>query len=133
MLLTPKSSQTSLTRFQAESGADTRHRNLLLRRRFALARRHIDRTIALRLAYSAKGKSDFAKASRRAVGGSSQTEAQGFPPRTPPIGCFTAFCLFQRRNIVTDRERRSAFTVKILAPCANITIIQHATQNFNVT
>ena len=32
LLLMPKSSQTSLTRFLAESGADTRERNRLLRR-----------------------------------------------------------------------------------------------------
>ncbi|MBR5087048.1 MAG: hypothetical protein IKX31_08595 [Muribaculaceae bacterium] len=63
-----KPSQASLTRFCLESGADTRERNLFLRQRFSLARRHIDRTIALRLAYSANGKSGFANSLRRAVG-----------------------------------------------------------------
>ena len=63
-----KPSQASLTRFCLESGADTRERNLFLRQRFSLARRHIDRTFALLLAYSANGKSGFTDTFRRAVG-----------------------------------------------------------------
>lgn len=63
-----KPSQASLTRFCLESGADTRERNLFLRQRFSLARRHIDRTIALRLAHSANEKGGFTDSLRRAVG-----------------------------------------------------------------
>ena len=79
-----------------------------------------------RLAHSANGKQGFAKASLRAVGGSSQTGSEGEFPRAPLIGCFTAFCLFQRRNIVNDRERRPASTERIWAQSTRFTIIQHA-------
>ena len=104
----PKSSQTSLTRFLAESGADTRERNRLLRRGSLT---HVSDFTA----QSPCSPCTFRKrkkASLRAVGGSSQTGSEGEFPRAPLIGCFTAFCLFQRRNIVNDRERRPASTGK---------------------
>ena len=62
-----KSSQTSLTRFKAESGADTRERNLFLRQRFSHARQHIHRTIVLHTLR--KRKSGFTELLRRAEGG----------------------------------------------------------------
>ena len=104
----PKSSQTSLTRFSAESGADTRERNRLLRRGSLT---HVSdftaqspcspctfRKRKTRFCESENGKQGFAKASLRAVGGSIRRE-QGvkmhFHPLQPPSNhCATVVWLF---------------------------------------
>lgn len=114
-----KPSQASLTRFCLESGADTRERNLFLRQRFSLARRHIHRTIALRLAYSANGKRRFAESLRRAVGGSSQTGA-GESPVTPKSLFYSDF-FHSILNCVNDCEKITRNIDILLVLCQSFT------------
>ena len=64
----PKSSQTSLTRFLAESGADTRERNRLLRRGSLTHVSDFTAQSPCCLTHSANGKQGFADSLRRASG-----------------------------------------------------------------